>query len=142
GFRPLSFNTAAGRAAGDAYDWKMKEGSFIAGYVDAPKPLDGPEMSKQVFESIRNGMDSWARSENGRLVAHKQFDLDGHPALEVKLELPTGLTWQHYYLISRRLYEVSLALKTEQRAYEDLALKVLDSFKVLSDAEVAATLKT
>ena len=64
GFRPLAFNTAAGRAVGDAYDWKMKEGSFIAGYVDAPQPLDGPEMSKQVFESIRNGMDSWARSQN------------------------------------------------------------------------------
>lgn len=142
GFRPLSVNTAAGRASGDAYTWTMKEGSFIAGYVEAPQPLDGPEMSKQVFESIRNGMDSWARSQNGKLLAHKQFDLDGHPALEIKLELPAGLTWQRYYLASRRLYEVSLALKAEQRAYEDLALKVLDSFKVLSDAEVAAALKT
>jgi hypothetical protein len=142
GFRPLAFNTAAGRAAGDAYDWRMKEGSFIAGYVNAPQTLDGPEMSKQVFESIRNGMDSWARSQNGKLVAHKQFDLDGHPALEVKLELPAGLTWQRYYLASRRLYEVSLALTTEQRAYEDLALKVLETFKVLSDAEVTAALKT
>jgi hypothetical protein len=87
-------------------------------------------------------MDSWARSQNGKLVAQKQFDLDGHPALEVKLELPAGLTWQRYYLASRRLYEVSLALKTEQRAYEDLALKVLETFKVLSDAEVTAALKT
>ena len=142
GFRPLAFNTAAGRAVGDAYDWKMKEGSFIAGYVDAPQPLDGPEMSKQVFESIRNGMDSWARSQNGKLIAHKQFDLDSHPALEVKLELPAGLIWQRYYLVSRRLYEVSLALKTEQRAYEDLALRVCESFKVLSDVEVTAAVKT
>jgi hypothetical protein len=36
---------------------------------------------------------------------------------------------------------VNLALKTEQRAYEDLALKVLDSFKILSDADVSAVLK-
>ena len=49
GFRPLAFNTAAGRAAGDAYDWKMKEGSFIAGFVDAPQAFDEPEKSKQVF---------------------------------------------------------------------------------------------
>jgi hypothetical protein len=61
--------------------------------------------------------------------------------LELKLELPAGLTWQRYYLVSRRLYEVNLALKTEQRAFEDLALKVLDSFKILSDADVSATLK-
>ena len=142
GFRPLSVNTAAGRASGDAYTWTMKEGSFIAGYVDASQPLDGPEMSKQVFESVRKGMDAWARSQNGKLIAQRQIDFAGHPAFEVKLELPAGLTWQRCYLVSRRLYEVNLAMKTDQRAYEDLALKVLDSFKVLSDAEVAAALKT
>lgn len=142
GFRPLAFDTLAGRAAGDAYNWKMKEGLFIAGYVEAPQPLDEPEMSKQVFESIRNGMDSWARSQNGKLVNHKQFDQDGHPALEVRLEFPEHVTWQRYYLVSRRLYQASLALTTDQRQYETLALKVLDSFRVLSDAEVAAALKT
>ena len=141
GFRPLSVNTAAGRASGDAYTWTMKEGSFIAGYVDAPQPLDGPDVSRKVFENIRKGMDEWARSQNGKLVAQRRIDSEGHPALEVKLELPVGLTWQRYYLVSRRLYEVNLALKAEQRAYEDLALKVLDSFKILSDAEVSATLK-
>src|SRR5207244_5107970 len=78
GFRPLSVNTAAGRASGDAYTWTMKEGSFIAGYVDAPQPLDGPEMSKQVFESVRKGMDAWARSQNGKLVAQRQIDFAGH----------------------------------------------------------------
>ena len=142
GFRPLVFNTAAGRASGNAYDWKMKEGTFIAGYVDAPQAVDAPEASKQVFESIRSGMDSWVRSQNGKLVAQKQFDLDGHPAFEIKLELPAGITWQRYYLISRRIYEVNLALKTEQGPYEASALKVLDSFRVLSEAEVAAALKT
>jgi hypothetical protein len=142
GFRPLSFDTGAGRASGNAYTWTMKEGSFIAGYVDAPQPLDGPEVRKKVFENIRNGMETGARSQNGKLISHRQIDFEGHPALEVKLELPAGLTWQRYYLVSRRLYEVNLAMKTDQRAYEDLALKVLDSFKVLSDAEVAAALKT
>ncbi len=141
GFRPLAFDTFAGRAAGDAYNWKMKEGFFIAGYVEAPQRFDEPEMSKQVFESIRNGMDSWVRSQNGKLVNHKQFDQDGHPALEVRLELPEHVTWQRYYLVSRRLYQASLSLTTDQRPYETLALKVLDSFRVLSDAEVAAALK-
>lgn len=141
GFSPIAVNTATGRATGDAYDWKMKEGSFIAGYVEAPQPLDGPELSKQFFENIRAAIDSWARSQNGTLLAHKQFDLDGHAALEVKLELPTRLIWQRYYLVSRRLYQANLTLNPDQRQYEALALKVLDSFKVLSDAEVTAALK-
>src|SRR5262249_4516541 len=142
GFRPLVFNTAAGRVTGDLYDWEMKEGLFIAGYGDAPQPLDRPEISKQFFESARIMLDEWARSQKGKLIGQRQFDLDGHPASEVKIELPAGLIWQRYYLVSRRLYEVNLALKTEQRPYEDLALKVLDSFKVLSDAEVTAALNT
>ena len=141
GFRPLSVNTAAGRASGDAYTWTMKEGSFIAGYVEAPQPLDGPDLSQKVFENIGNGMGTWARSQNGRLVTQRRIDAEGHPALEVKLELPAGLTWQRYFLVSSRLYEVSLALKPEQRVYEDVSLKVLDSFKILSDAEVSAALK-
>lgn len=141
GFRPLAFDTPAGRAAGDAYNWKMKEGFFMAGYVEAPQPFDVPEMSKQVFESIRNGMDSWARSQKGKLANHRQFDQDGHPALEVRLEFPEHVTWQRYYLVSRRLYQASLALTTAQQPYEALALKVLDSFRVLSDVEVAAALK-
>jgi hypothetical protein len=141
GFRPLVFNTAAGRAAGDAYEWRMKEGTFIAGYVEAPHPLDGPEMSREVFESIRTGMDSWSQSKNGKLVAHRQFDLDGHPALELKLEFPDRLAWQRYCLVSRRLFEVSLSMKTEQYATEALALKVLDSFKVPADNEIVEARK-
>lgn len=94
GFRPLSVNTAAGSASGDAYTWTMKEGSFIAGYVDAPQSLDVPNVSQKVFENIRKGMDEWARSQNGKLVAQRRIDSEGHPALEVKLELPAGLTYE------------------------------------------------
>lgn len=138
GFKPLSFNTAAGRAVGDAYNWTMKEGSFIVGYVDAPQLLETPEMSKQVFAGIRNGMDNAAHSQNGRLISQRETGFDGHPALELKLEFPARISWHRYYLISRRLYQVQLVLQTEQRIYEDLAVKVLNSFKVLSDDEVSA----
>ena len=75
GFRPLSVNTAAGRASGDAYTWMMKEGSFIAGYVDAPQPLDGPEMSKQVYESVRKGMHALSTlDEKGNQIEETSFE--------------------------------------------------------------------
>ena len=141
GFRPLSIDTPVGRATGDAYSWTMKEGAFIAGYVDAPQKLDDAETSKKVFASIREGMKRWAESQRGTLISDRQIDFETHPVLEVRLELPDHLTWQRFYLISRRLYEVILVLKPEQRAYEAVAVKVLDSFKVLSDADVSAALK-
>ena len=142
GFRPLSLDTPAGRATGDAFNWTMKEGSFVAGYLDAPRPMDDTETSKEVFTSIREGLKRWAESQKGTLVSDREMRFDTHPALEVKLELPTHRTWQRFYLISRRLYQVTLVLKPEQAAYEAVAVKVLDSFKVLSDEEVAAAMKT
>jgi hypothetical protein len=141
GFQPMSVNTAAGRVSGDAYTWTMKEGSFIAAYFDLHQQLDTPAASERFFENIRRGMDKLAQSQNAKLVSQRQIDFEGHPAFEVKVELPAGLMWQRYYLISNRLYEVNLSLKTEQRPLEELALKVLDSFKVLSDADVSAALK-
>ncbi len=141
GFQPMAVNTGGGRILGDAYTWTMKEGSFIAAYFDLHQQLHTPAASERFFENIRRGMDTLARSQNAKLVAQRQIDFDGHPAFEVKIELPTGLMWQRYYFISNRLYEVNLSLETEQRIYEDLALKVLESFKVLSETDVSAALK-
>jgi hypothetical protein len=137
GFRPLSIETPVGRATGDAYTWTMKEGSFSAGYVDASQPLD----DKRVFANLREGMVAWGASKKGKLIEDRQIDFEKHQALELRFEFPDASTRQRFYVNSRRLYQVTLVLKPEQRAYEALAVKVLDSFKILSDAEVSAALK-
>lgn len=140
-FRPLSIDTPVGRATGDAYSWTMKEGSFTAGYVEASQAWDDQETSKRVFASIRDGLVAWAGSKNGKLISERQIEFDHHPSLELKLEFSDGLLFQRFYLVSRRLYQTVLLLKSEQRADEAVAVKVLDSFKVLSDADVRAALK-
>jgi len=140
-FRPLSIDTPVGRATGDAYSWTMKEGSFTAGYVEASQTWDDQETSKRVFAGIRDGLVAWAGSKNGKLISERQIESDHHPALELKLEFPDALLLQRFYLVSRRLYQTVLLLKAEQRADEAVAVKVLDSFKVLSDADVNAALK-
>jgi len=69
------------------------------------------------------------------------LDFEKHPALELKIELPDALLVQRIYLVSRRFYQAVLFMKAEQRANEALAVKVLDSFKVLSDADVSSAMK-
>jgi hypothetical protein len=141
GFRSLAVDTILGRAYGDSYNWTMKEGAFTAGYVDAAQAWDDQETSKKVSASIRDGLVAWAGTKNGKLISEKQFEFEHHPALEIKLEFPDALIVQRFYLVSRRLYQTLLLLKAEQRANEAVALKVLDSFKILSDADVSAALK-
>ncbi len=141
GFRPLAIVTPIGRAAGDAYDWRMKEGLFTAGYVDAAEPWDDPETSKHVFASLRESMDKFASANSGKLVSEKPIELNKHPGVEMRFEFFTGLMIQRMYLSSRRLYQIVLVVKDEQRVYEGIAVSVLDSFKILNEAEVTAAQK-
>ena len=45
------------------------------------------------------------------------------------------------YFVSRRLYQNVAFVRTEQRVYEGVVVSVLDSFKLLTEAEVASRIK-
>jgi len=141
GFRPLSLDTPAGRLTGDAYNWTMKEGRYTAGFVNGTQSMENAEATATIFGNIRQGMTAWATSKNGKLIGERSVELDKHPGLEVKLEFPEAILWQRFYVVSSRLFQIVLVVSTDQRPYEAEAVKVLDSFKVLSEAEVAAAVK-
>ncbi|HXR98990.1 MAG TPA: hypothetical protein VN724_00420 [Pyrinomonadaceae bacterium] len=141
GYRPVALDTQAGKLTGDAYNWTMKEGSFTAGFADAAQPIDDAESVAKIFGNIRDGMSAWANSKNGKLASDRQFEMDKHPALEVKLEFPEGNLWQRFCVESNRIFQLVLLVKSNQSSDEAVALKVLDSFKILSAAEVSAALK-
>ena len=141
GFKPLSVDSAVGKMHGDAYTWKMKEGSFTVGYVDATQPIDDAVTTAKIFASIRDGLASLASSRNGKVAAEKQIEIDKHQVLEVKLEIPQAVFWQRCYVASSRLYQIVLIIRPEQLAGEAVALKVLDTFKILTEAEVSEAKK-
>ena len=141
GFRPVAINSPAGKLTGDAYSWTMKEGSFTAGFADAAQSIDDAETVAKIFSNIREGMSSWAISKNGRLASDRQFDMDKHPGLEVKLEFPEGNLWQRLCVESNRIFQLVVLVKSNQLSDEAAALKALDTFKILSAAEASAALK-
>ncbi|HET6976950.1 MAG TPA: hypothetical protein VFI24_11540 [Pyrinomonadaceae bacterium] len=141
GFRPLALDSPAGRMRGDAYNWTMKEGNYIAGFVDSPQSMENPDSIARLFAGIRDGLAAWATSKGGKLAGERQMMFDKHPGLEMKLEFPERVLWQRFFVVSNRVYEVLLNLTTDQRPNEAVAVKVLDSFKILSEAEVSAALK-
>lgn len=141
GVKPLSVDTAVGKMQGEASSWKMKEGNFTVGYVDASQAIDDTVTTAKIFASIRDGLASLASSRNGKITAEKQIEIDKHPMLEVKLELPQAVFWQRCYVASSRLYQIVLIVRPEQLADEAVALKVLDTFKILTEAEVSEAKK-
>ena len=138
GFGPLTIPTPFGEAKGDLSHWETKEATFGVGHADAAMPLDGPVARKQFFDGDIERFNKVASSNNGNVAAVKQITLDKYPGIEQRVDLFTGSVVQRTYIVSRRVYEIVAVLRNSQRVYESVALGVLDSFKVLSDAEVTA----
>jgi hypothetical protein len=139
-FRGLALPTPYGRAKGDAYEWRMKEASFVIGYADAAQSVDSPEAAKQVFELLREDFKKIASANRGLVWKEKEIALGSHQGIEQRLDLFSGFMVQRTYLVSHRLYQTVMVVSTAQREYESMAAKVLDSFKLLDESEVSSRL--
>lgn len=135
GVKPLAVDSPLGQLTGNAYEWKLKEGTYTVGFVDAPNSIEDAENTARILGSIRERMTAWATSKNGKVTSDKPAEIEKHPGLELKLDFPNALLWQRFYVVSNRLYQVILVLKADQRPGEAVAVKVLDSFKLLSEAK-------
>ena len=138
GFGPLTIPTPLGEAKGDLYHWETKEATFGVGHADAAMALDGPVARKQFFDADIERFNKVATTNNGNVAAVKQITLDKYPGIEQRVDLFTGSVIQRTYIVSRRIYETVAVMRNNQRVYESVAMGVLDSFKILSEAEVTA----
>jgi len=135
GFGPLSIPTQFEDAKGDLYQWQTKEATFGIGYADASRSLDQPELANTFFKSETERFNKAATSNNGSVAAVKKITLGKYPGIEQRVDLFTGSVIQRTYIVSRRIYEIVAVMTNDQKPYEKLAIGVLDSFKVLDEAE-------
>lgn len=138
GFQTLSLPTPFGIARGDAYTWSMKEAVFVVGYADAAEPVDPPDVARKVFEGLRDAAKRLAAANSGNVRPDKLIELGKYPGIEQRVDLFTGFMIQRTFLVSRRLYQTLTFVKTTQREFESVALKALDTFKLMSDSDIAA----
>lgn len=136
GFGPLTIPTPFGNGRGQLFQWETKEATFGVGYADAFQPLQDPEIARDFFKSATERFNKVATANSGSVATVKQITLDKHPGIEQRVELFTGMVIQRTYIASRRVYEVVAVMKNNQKTYESVVLSVLDSFKVLTEAEV------
>ena len=135
-FGPLTIPTPLGDARGQLFQFEMKEAIFGVGYGDAAQPLDGPVATKQFFDGAVERFTKIASANSGSVGSAKQITLDKYQGIEQRVALFTGSVIQRTYIASRRVYEIVAVMKNNQQAYESVAVGVLDSFKILSEADV------
>ncbi len=55
-----------GKTPGFSFDWRVKEGTFTVGYVEAPQSLEN--MGKQVFDTFRENIITLKLKEGYRVI--------------------------------------------------------------------------
>jgi hypothetical protein len=128
--------TPSGDAFGKLYEWQTKgKTTFSIGYADPMKPIDGPETVKQFFDGVTARFQVFAVSVNGNMSSVKDIKLDNHPGIEQRADINKGAFIQRTYLVSQRIYQ-TITVMTNSERDESAAVSVLDSFKLLNDAEI------
>lgn len=136
GYSPKKVDTPVGPAQGHLFNWKVAYGQFIVGYIEGPGQLE--KSQKTVFDNFRDNFVAMAREAQGKLLSETEMPLDGHPGREFKIEFPDSIALLRFYLINQRMYQVSVLILKTKREQEADAVKILASFKLLTEAEVEA----
>ena len=131
----LSFPFSPRIAHGKLYEWKVKDRVFSIGYTDHYLPIRDAEAVRQFFEGVTDQFRTFALSVNGNLGVVKNITLDKHPGIELRADINKASFIQRTYLASSRIYQTMVVVKDSRRD-ESAAVSVLDSFKLLSDAEI------
>ena len=92
--------------------------------------------TRQFFDAAVERFNKIASANSGSVGSVKQITLDKYQGIEQRVDLFTGEVIQRTYIVSRRVYEIVAVMKNSQKDYESVAVGVLDSFKVLSEADV------
>ncbi len=131
---PLTIRIPSANAHGHLYEWLIKDRVFSIGYADRFLPISDAE-AVQLFDGVAEKFRSLALSVNGNVGSVKNITLDKHPGIELRADINKGSFVQRTYLASGRIYRTMVVLKDSRRD-ESAAISVLDSFKLLNDAEI------
>jgi hypothetical protein len=140
-YKPEALDTPTGRVTTANYNWRLAEGFYSVNAVNGPDVLDTPAASKAIFNNFRQEFSTRATAAKGKLTGETSMTLAGHPGFELRAESPDGHTIQRIYLSGHRVYLLTVGLNSPQPAQEATAAKILDSFKMLSEAEVEAAVR-
>jgi len=93
-----------------------------------------------VLDYLRDGALSGTNGK-AKLVGETDISIEGHPGRELRVEYPDGFSIARIYLVRNRIYQVFASIPADKKAQEPTVVKILDSFKLLSQADVDAEIQ-
>ncbi len=139
GFRPLSYDTPEGHITGESYSWRTVESQYTISYVRRPENLSDVTVQKNFFDNYRRAALVKLDELKGKLISETELSIAGNPGLELRVEFNNGVFIERIYIHSPRIYRVAATVKNSQQV--DDAIKILNTFKLLSTLEIDAAIR-
>lgn len=121
------------------YHWRTAEGVFAVGYIQRPEILEA--VSKQMLDAVRDGIMAATKNLGSSLASETDITLDGYPGRELKINFSDGVSIARIYIVRNRIYQLIASLSTANRDKAPNAIRILNSFKLISQADVEADMR-
>jgi len=108
--------------------------------MDKSKTPKASADSKELMRAISGGVVAQAAAKEGKVLNNGEVSASGLPGREVRVEFPRMYVISRVVAAGDRIYQITAVLKKDPQIL-DAANKVLDSFRVLSTAEVEAAMR-
>jgi hypothetical protein len=141
GFGPISVDTPKGKTTiGSSYMWRLEGMQFQIGHVDYSSAPNASGDPKAVIGSVAGEMAAETVKKGGKLVSNEEVQFQGGVARDVRVEFPDGsMLVNRVIAANKQLYQVLVTFKKDPKL-EESAVKVLNSFRPLSPADVEAAM--
>lgn len=140
GFGAVAQQTPKGKITGESFTWATTEASFRVLYGDYAEPLSNEGIAVLLVQ-LRDGMAQNVEAKQGKLVSTRPLSPTGLQGVEVILEQAGTKGILRIYVAGKRLYQLLATFPKEKAQGEGLVIKALDSFRLLSEEQVQATLR-
>jgi hypothetical protein len=101
---------------------------FLVSFIDFPAEAfrDGPQ---RVLQKTRGGL---VEAVGGKVIRERSLTLEGHPGLEIEIELPGGqiLLWRAF-VVNGRVYQLLAVTRDGKGVPSPAARMFLDSFSLM-----------
>jgi len=130
-----TFETGQGRFEHHVFIASVGLLACFVDYADMPKQLGDAKNSDALFDLAR---DEFLKGAQARLERETNISMDGHPGREVRMHVYGGAVRLRVFLISGRLYQLSITLLDNKAASEESIEKFFKSFKATTPSKSIA----
>lgn len=111
------------------YTWPTNIGLYTVRYLDADHPIGNNLSNNTTLWKLR---ESVLAKSGGKAERDQEIMLGDYPGRELVINDERGIYLQRFYLVGRRVYDVSALLPDRIRSMRDRAEAVLNSFKLIN----------